>query len=97
MHNKMNIHKIEKVKNCTMNMINLSNIEENLLRQRAKINWTRPGDINNSYFYANLKIKLSQANIDNLKDDNGKQLTNQTELEDEFLSEIPGMSQTQNV
>lgn len=85
MTDRMNVSKTEQVKLWTLNVIKLSNVEENMLRQISKINWIRLGDSNNSYFYASLKRKFSQSHIGFLKDKNGRHLTDQADIEEEVL------------
>jgi hypothetical protein len=44
---KMNHHHIMKVKSCTEEVIHWSDMEEQMLRQKSKIDWLRLGDGNN--------------------------------------------------
>ncbi|KAI5403341.1 hypothetical protein KIW84_050776 [Lathyrus oleraceus] len=53
----LNNHIIEGVKARTMDVIKLNVIEEQMLQLRAKIDWLRLGDGNNSFFHASLKSK----------------------------------------
>lgn len=46
-----------KVKNYTEEVLKWSETEEQVLRQRAKINRLRLGDGNNAYFHAYMKAK----------------------------------------
>ncbi|XP_058761622.1 uncharacterized protein LOC131635037 [Vicia villosa] len=71
---RMDVGRINMVKFYTREVMNLAKIEENLLRQRAKIDWIKLGDSKNSFFYATLKSKYKQTNISFLKDKNGNQL-----------------------
>lgn len=80
---KMDIHKIWECQNVYI--INLSTIEENLLRQKAKIEWIRLGDNNNAYFYETLKSKYNQARIRYLKDKNGRHITDQAKIKEEIF------------
>lgn len=65
----MNI--INLVKQKTRQVRDLALMKENLLRQRAKVDWIKLGDSNNAYFFAVIKSKYSQTNINLLKDDDG--------------------------
>lgn len=63
----------------------MSNIEEQLLNQRAKINWIRLGDGNNVYFHDSLKSKYKLTQINSLVNAEGTLLTTQQEIEEEIL------------
>lgn len=52
----------------------MRNIEEQILKQKYKVDWLRLEDGKNAYFYASLKSKRSQTQIVNLKDEEGKLL-----------------------
>lgn len=41
---------IEQVKKCTTKVLELNHMEEDILKQKAKIDWLRLGDGNNSFF-----------------------------------------------
>ncbi|KAI5424694.1 hypothetical protein KIW84_030759 [Lathyrus oleraceus] len=84
---RMNDEKIRKVKGCTEEVLKWRNIEEQVLRQRAKLDWLRWGDGNNVYFHATIKAKAKQAQMYTLKATDGRQLSNQDEkLRKKFLS-----------
>lgn len=53
----MNVQLIDKVKECTKEVLRLSNTEG--LKQKSKVDWLRLGDGNNAYFFASLKYKRS--------------------------------------
>ncbi|CAK8564669.1 unnamed protein product [Lathyrus sativus] len=60
---RMNTETIEKVKTCTDNLIQLQEFQDQMLRQRTKINWLREGDTNSSFFYAYLKSRTTTTHI----------------------------------
>lgn len=55
-------------------MINLNNTEEDMLRQRAKINWIILGDSNHVYLYDILRAKYNRSSIYYLKDKYGNHI-----------------------
>ncbi|MCI32067.1 transposon TX1 putative 149 kDa protein, partial [Trifolium medium] len=57
LHDRMNPHYIMEVQKCTKDVIKWNDMEEQMLRQKAKIEWLRLGDGNNKYFHASLKAK----------------------------------------
>lgn len=81
----IDVKRINRVRLCTQKVINVSNIKENMLRQRAKIYSIRLGDNNNCFFYATLKSKYSQSHISVLKDKDGNQLVNHDQIKKEVL------------
>ncbi|CAI8605706.1 unnamed protein product [Vicia faba] len=87
----MNISTIMKDKACSQEVIKLANIEEYLLRQKAKIDWIRLGDISSAYFYSNLKDRYKQAQINNLVDKDGKNLVDHDQIEKEVINFYQGL------
>ncbi|XP_058758558.1 uncharacterized protein LOC131631803 [Vicia villosa] len=75
---------IEQTKICFVEMLRLNNIEEHMLKQKAKVKWPKLGDGNNKYFYATLKNKTKPRNIVSLVKDNGSTTQNQIEFKDEI-------------
>lgn len=57
----MNIQLIEQVKACTTKVLNLSNVEEQQLKQKYKVDWLKLGDDNNAYFHETLKVRRRQT------------------------------------
>ena len=49
-HNRIDGNLIYTVKKCTERVINWNEMEGNMLRQRAKVDWLRMGDENNAFF-----------------------------------------------
>ncbi|XP_058759182.1 uncharacterized protein LOC131632454 [Vicia villosa] len=74
---RLNADKIQRAKECLQDIIHLTTVEENILRQRSKVNWIKLGDSNNAYFHATLKSKFSNAYIGLLKDNDGNGITDQ--------------------
>ncbi|XP_058725957.1 uncharacterized protein LOC131597268 [Vicia villosa] len=83
---RINVHNIVEVKHHSESLVELNEIEEKMMRQKAKIDWIRLGDENNSYFHASLKSKNSQKNIKALKMEDGTTATTQGEMEQEILT-----------
>ncbi|XP_058754058.1 uncharacterized protein LOC131627231 [Vicia villosa] len=81
----MNIQLINRVKECTTKVITTSNIEEQLLRQKAKVNWLRLGNGNNAYLHATLKTIRRQNHIVMNETDDGRNIQNQKEIEQEIV------------
>lgn len=80
-HDRMNIKLIDKVKDCTKEVLSLSNIEEQVLKQKYKVEWLRLEDGNNTYFHAFLKAKRVQTKITKFKDDDGSILYQKENIE----------------
>lgn len=66
-----------------LEVTSLTNMEENLLRQRAKVDWIKLGDNNSAYFHAILKSKYKQTNIKLMMDENGNNLMTREKIEEE--------------
>ncbi|CAK8542144.1 unnamed protein product [Lathyrus sativus] len=77
----MNVDKIHTIKRCPGRVIHLNGIEDQLLKQRTKIDWLKNGDKNSAYFYAMLKIQIVQNQILNLVNNDGVVLTTQKDIE----------------
>lgn len=81
---KINVDLIERTKAISTEVSRLSNIEEQLLKQRARVDWLKLGDATNIYFYASLKSKKKHSNILTMVKEYGSILTNH----EEFITEI---------
>lgn len=68
---KMNGQRINTVKKCTEKLMMLNNIEEQMLRQHAKVDNIILGDGYNVYFHATLKGKQNQSNLKTSHNSNG--------------------------
>ena len=82
---RLNKDKIDRTNDCTEAVIKWTEMEEQMLQQRAKIRWLRLGDGNNAYFHASLKAKYNQTSIKKLYMNDGNFVTTQKEIEDEIM------------
>src|SRR4051812_19359124 len=83
----MNLDIFEETKALYTEVINLSNIEEHMLKQKTKVEWLKLGDGNNKYFYATLKSKAKQRNITSMAKEDGSIIShNQKEFKEEILN-----------
>lgn len=83
---RMNAVLIEQVKHCTNNLLHWNEAEEAIMQQRAKVDWIRLGDANNSYFHANVKAKHRHSGLDCLQLNDGTMVTTPHEIEHEILN-----------
>lgn len=81
----MNNYRIEEVKKCTENVIRWNEIEEDMLKHKAKIVWLRLGDGNNSYFHASIKSNQNAKSVRVLYMEDGTNVTTQEEIKNEVL------------
>ncbi|CAK8564653.1 unnamed protein product [Lathyrus sativus] len=81
----MNATIITRIKKQKVEIIKLQELEENILRQKSKLDWLKWGDGNNSYFHASVKAKNNSKNISQLIKEDGTILTVQADIEDEVL------------
>lgn len=65
--NRMDGNYIEKVKQCTEELINWNTLEEKVLMQREKVDWISLGDSNNAYFYVSIKSRSKHKRMDLLQ------------------------------
>ncbi|XP_050918711.1 uncharacterized protein LOC127136160 [Lathyrus oleraceus] len=93
----MNIQLIERVKVCSTKVLNLTNVEEQLLKLKSKVEWLRIGDGNNAYFHASLKSRRRQAQIANLKNKDGNILYLQEEIDQEIVNYYQNLVGTANM
>lgn len=68
---KMDPHQIQKIKQLTEQLISYNEIEERILMQRAKVDWLRKGDGNNSLFFATIKTKQNHRSMKMLQQSDG--------------------------
>ena len=73
---RMNSEIIDKVKSYTDSVIYWHEINDQMMRQRTKIDWLRKGDSNTDFFYASLKAKHAATSIKVLHKDDGSVLQN---------------------
>lgn len=81
----MNNHRIEEVKKCIENVIRWNELEEDMLKHEAKIDWLRLGDGNNSYFHASIKSNQNAKSVRVLYMEDGTNVTTQEDIENEVL------------
>ncbi|XP_058783198.1 uncharacterized protein LOC131657862 [Vicia villosa] len=72
---------IEKVKRCTEEVLKWNEPDEQLLRQKAKIDWIKKGDGNNSFFYASIKTKNMKKDISMLYKSDDTLINDQQDIE----------------
>ncbi|CAK8530761.1 unnamed protein product [Lathyrus sativus] len=85
-NDKMNNTLIGKAKDLTEEVISLNEMEWKILQQRAKIDWIRKGDGNNQYFYAAIKGRHHSNILNNLRKNDGRQITTKKDIEDEVIN-----------
>ncbi|CAL0333248.1 unnamed protein product [Lupinus luteus] len=86
LHDKFNPTIILTVKNCTEHLLDLHTTEENMLKQKSKINWLQLGDGNNSFFHATVKDKSRQKEIIKLTTSEGNTVYTQEEIKNEVMT-----------
>ncbi|XP_026378812.1 uncharacterized protein LOC113273281 [Papaver somniferum] len=55
------------------------------LRDRARINWIKDGDINSKFFHTNIKLRQAQNSIAEIEDPSGNIITNQKGITDVLI------------
>lgn len=93
----MNSTNIAKVKKYTDELIYFQELEENVLRQKAKIDWLKLGDGNNSFFYATVKSRANAKGMNMLRKIDGTVCATQEDIENlvlEFYGELMGKKST---
>ncbi|CAK8563093.1 unnamed protein product [Lathyrus sativus] len=80
-----NTELIKLVKERTEKVFKWSEIEEQVIRQRSKINWLKLGDGNNRYFHAQLKVRQNQSGMFSIYQDDGTILDRPEDIENEVL------------
>ncbi|PNY02575.1 hypothetical protein L195_g025887 [Trifolium pratense] len=86
LQDRMNPLNIIAVKEYTEEVIKWSDMEEQMLQQKAKIEWLRLGDGNNKYFHASIKTKQTQCELRTLYREDGTMVTTHEDIEQEVLS-----------
>lgn len=82
---RMNPSRISKVRKCNDDLVGWQEIEETVLRQRAKLNWMRWGDGNKKYFHATIKSRKNSNGIHTLQIESGVVLKDVVNIEEEVL------------
>lgn len=80
---RMNRGNIEKVKKYTDEVIYLQELNDNMLRQRTKLDWLREGDTNSAFFYAYLNSRNVATHISQLQKEDGTYIQNPADIEKE--------------
>ncbi|XP_050915875.1 uncharacterized protein LOC127130968 [Lathyrus oleraceus] len=84
-NNLFDVQSIERVKQCTENLIHLNQTEENILKQKAKVNWLQLGDGNNAFYHAYVRDRNKQKGMYSLESVNGGSLSKPEDIEEEVL------------
>ncbi|KAH1252729.1 hypothetical protein GmHk_04G009618 [Glycine max] len=82
----MNVEKINKAKELSESLVNLQELEESMLRQRAKIDWLRLSDGNNKYFHVAIKIRNQTNGIKKIMRNDGTYTTDQKAIETKVVA-----------
>ncbi|KAH1198694.1 LINE-1 reverse transcriptase [Glycine max] len=80
---RMNRGNIEKVKKYIDELIYLQELNDNMQRQRMKLDWLREGDTNSDFFYAYLNSRNVATHISQLQKENGTYIQNPADIEKE--------------
>jgi hypothetical protein len=94
-NDRMNVSIIAKVKDCTDRLIYWHDLDAQMLRQKAKIDWLREGDSNSAYFHAALKSKYATSSLHMLSKDDGTTIQKQEDIAQEvcaFYRQLMGTS-----
>ncbi|KAF8377878.1 hypothetical protein HHK36_031266 [Tetracentron sinense] len=75
-----NEHMQLKVRSHKMALQHLLNTEENVLRQRSRIQWLRLGDNNNKFFYRSLSSRNHKNRINSIKNESGNMISSEEEV-----------------
>lgn len=67
------------------------NIEENIFRQKSRVQWLQLGDSNTVFFFANMKNRISQNRIKSLINANGILIQGQDEINAEITNYYKGL------
>lgn len=85
---------IERVKTYTEHIINLQELNEIILQQKAKLYWLNAGDINSTYLYVSFRAKHQACNLTYLLKEDGTPLQSQADIEREVLVFYGGLMGT---
>ncbi|KAH0776135.1 hypothetical protein KY290_007546 [Solanum tuberosum] len=76
---------IEAKRDAKLNLEKWLNVEENIIRQKCRVQWLKLGDGNTACFHASLRNRLAQNKIASLTNATGNIVTNTKDVEDEIL------------
>ncbi|XP_058776165.1 uncharacterized protein LOC131650474 [Vicia villosa] len=79
------------VKARAAKVVELNQMEENILKQKAKIDWLKLDDGNNSFFHNSIRERNKHNNMSTLTSLNGELLSNRTDISNEILSFYTGL------
>lgn len=74
---RMNINKIQQVKQHSKELIKWQEMEFNMLKQREKIDWLWLCDGNNKYFHTSIKARHQFKNMKNVQKIDGTYVNSQ--------------------
>ncbi|CAK8562736.1 unnamed protein product [Lathyrus sativus] len=86
MIDRLDADKINVVKSCSENLIRLQELDDSMVRQRAKIDWLRLSDGNNKYFHASVKMRQQINKMTKIQRMDGTIVTDQKGMENEVIS-----------
>ncbi|CAK8538353.1 unnamed protein product [Lathyrus sativus] len=86
MTDRLDAGKIHMVKKCSDNLIRLQELDDSMVRQRAKVDWLRLSDDNNKYFHASIKMRQQLNNMTQIQRIYGTFITDQLGMENEVIS-----------
>jgi len=76
---------IETERETKLNLEKWVKVEENIMRQKSRVQWLKLGDGNTTYFHASLKSRIAQNRRTSLISANGSIVTTTNDIEDEVL------------
>ncbi|XP_019429404.1 PREDICTED: uncharacterized protein LOC109337009 [Lupinus angustifolius] len=85
-NDQFNSNLLMEVKTCTENLLDLHKTEEEVMKQKSKINWLQLGDGNNAFFHATVKDKSKNKSIYTLTKSDGTSVSTQEGIMQEVLS-----------
>lgn len=80
-----NVDHINEVQNQTEQLMQTSQLEEQILLQKYKLNWMKFGNGNTTYFLATIRGKTNQIRLYKMEDPNGKMFNEAIEIEGEVI------------
>ncbi|XP_058776279.1 uncharacterized protein LOC131650591 [Vicia villosa] len=83
--NPFDSHLMELVKNKTDRLLELNQMEESMLKQKAKVEWLKLGDENNTFFHNSVRERHRHNNMNTLTSLNGSFLNNREDITKEII------------
>jgi hypothetical protein len=93
---RMNRSKMDRVKSCTDELMQLHDVEEKVMLQKSKIDWLRWSDENSGYFHASVKAKTKNRSMKMLKRSDGTYVTDQSSIMKEVFEFYQNLMGTRN-